>query len=145
LWFDDQPLLLFSLRYDRHDVFWHALFHELDHVAHDEGRDEPIIDQDMMGKCSAGIEIEQRANAAAANLLIPQTELTRFMTRAGPYVPGHLIIEFAEKLAIHPGIVVGQLQHHGIIAWSSMNSFKSRVREFLVPHAMSDGFGRVSR
>src|SRR5262249_29617096 len=44
-WIDESsPVIALSLRFDRVDNFWFVLFHEIDHVLHGEGRDEPIYE-----------------------------------------------------------------------------------------------------
>jgi HTH-type transcriptional regulator/antitoxin HigA len=142
MWDGTNPVIAMTLRYDKHDIFWHALFHELDHIKHGEGKSEAIIDSEMMGKCSAGIDAEQRANAAAAAILIPTHELQRLMREIQLSYSEAFILEFAKSLRVHPGIVVGQLQHHERLPWSAFARLKSRIREFIVPAAFTDGFGK---
>lgn len=142
MWTGSTPVIAMTLRYDKHDIFWHALFHELDHIKHGEGKREAIIDSEMMGKCSAGIEAERRANAAAASILIPAQELARLIREIQFSYSEAFILDFAKRLNVHPGVVVGQLQHHEKLPWSAFVRLKSRIREFLVPAAFTDGFGK---
>lgn len=142
MWVESNPVVAMTLRYDRHDIFWHALFHELDHIKHGEGRSEAIVDSEMMGKCSAGIEAERRANQAAAAVLIPPLELQRLMQEIQLSYSETLILDFAKRLNVHPGILVGQLQHHERLPWSAFSRLKSRIREYVVPAAFTDGFGK---
>lgn len=145
LWFDKQPLIALTLRYDRHDIFWHALFHELDHVEHEEGTTEPIVDSDLMADCSHGVKTEKRANQAAASRLIPAQEMERFISRINPYYSDQTILSFAAQLKVHPGIVVGQLQHRELVPWSSFSRLKAKIREVITQTAVTDGFGRLAR
>src|SRR5262249_40913052 len=140
MWFKDQPLIVLSLRYDKHDIFWHALFHELDHIEHGEGKSEPVIDSDLLKDCSHGPRTEKRANQSAASRLIPRDEMDQFISRFNPYYSDAAILNFAARVNVHPGIVVGQLQHRGIVPWSSFSRFKAKIRDIIVPNAVTDGF-----
>jgi HTH-type transcriptional regulator/antitoxin HigA len=145
LWLNRQPVIALTLRYDRHDIFWHALFHELDHIEHEEGMAEPIVDANLMTDCSHGVHTEKRANQAAASKLIPAEELERFISKASQFYSEQNILSFAAHLNVHPGIVVGQLQHKGLIPWSSFNRLKAKIREVITQTALTDGFGRLAR
>jgi HTH-type transcriptional regulator/antitoxin HigA len=142
MWTDSNPVIAMTLRYDKHDIFWHALFHELDHIKHGEGRSEAIVDSDMMRNCSAGVDAERRANEAAAAVLVPPHELQRLMQDIQLSYSEAFILDFAKRLNVHPGILVGQLQHHERLPWSAFSRLKSRIREYLVPAAFTDGFGK---
>jgi HTH-type transcriptional regulator/antitoxin HigA len=145
MWHGTTPLIVMTLRYDKHDIFWHALFHELDHVRHGEGKDVAIVETDMMSRCSAGAAIERRANAVAAATLISPPELDRFrklMQRAYSEVT---VLTFAARMQVHPGIVVGQLQHLEDLPWSAFSRLKSKIRSTLVQTAFTDGFPSLDR
>jgi HTH-type transcriptional regulator / antitoxin HigA len=139
-WFRGQPLVALTLRYDKHDIFWHALLHELDHIEHGEGKTEAIVDSNLLNDCSHGQASEKRANKHAANKLIPSNELEAFIARVQPFFSDASIVDFAKRMNVHPGIVVGQLQHHGLIPWSTFAGYKVRIRELITPSAKSDGF-----
>jgi HTH-type transcriptional regulator/antitoxin HigA len=138
-----RPVIVLTLRYDRHDIFWHALFHELDHLQHGEGLSQPVVDANLMGDCSHGEDTEKRANTAAANILVPQKELERFISSAKPYFSEREIVSFAQAQRVHPGIVVGQLQHHKLLSFSSFNKLKAKIRTELIKTTVTDGFGRL--
>jgi HTH-type transcriptional regulator/antitoxin HigA len=142
MWFKNQPLIALTLRYDKHDIFWHALFHELDHIEHSEGMSEPIVDSDLLRDCSHGAQSEKRANRTAASRLIPSEEMERFISKVNPYYSDAAILSFAANLQVHTGIVVGQLQHRGLVPWSSFSRLKAKIRDVLVQTAVTDGFGR---
>lgn len=145
LWLDKTaPAVALSLRYDRHDMFWHALFHELDHIEHEEGQDSPMLDRDLFLSDTKGKpEEEIRANKNAADRLIADREFEAFVAKAKNSYSEAYITRFADQEHVHPGIVVGRLQHLEYIPWSSYNFLKSKVRPFLAEHALTDGFGVV--
>ncbi len=136
------PAIALSLRYDRHDMFWHALLHELDHIEHEEGQDVPMLDRDLFVYDQKTKPAEElRANDNAADRLIPSHNFDAFVAQANKSYSEANIIRFADRMKIHPGIVVGRLQHSECIPWSSYNFLKSKVRPFLTQHALTDGFG----
>ena len=140
MWFRNQPLIALTLRYDKHDIFWHALLHELDHIEHGEGKTEPIVDSNLLSDCSHGEKSEKRANKHAASRLISSKDLEAFIASVQPFFSEAVILDFAKKMDVHPGIVVGQLQHHSLIPWSTFAGYKVRIRELLAPSAKTDGF-----
>jgi len=145
LWLTEaQPAIALSLRYDRHDMFWHTLLHELDHIEHEEGQDSPMLDRDLfVSDQRTKPEEELRANNNAAGRLIPRGDFDAFVAQANKSYSEVTIAHFADRMKVHPGIVVGQLQHRDCIPWSSYNFLKSKVRPFLTEHALTDGFGLV--
>ena len=74
--------------------------------------------------CSADQRYEHDADQFAANTLIPQTEYNAFV-EAREYYPENFK-EFAERLNIDVGIVVGRLQHDQHIKISWHNSLRKR-------------------
>jgi HTH-type transcriptional regulator/antitoxin HigA len=142
----DKPVIALSLRYDRIDSFWHTLFHELSHI---KNKDSYILDVDMVGadRCiSSGVlsEIEARANRDAAEWLIPKEKMQSFISRTRPFYYTEKIIQFANLMKIHPGIIAGQLQYKKEIDWAANRLMLVKVRHILVSSAMTDGWGTTS-
>ena len=149
LWLDEKsPVVVLSLRFDRIDYFWHTLFHELGHVKHRDGaesRDCPIVDIDIVGQTAEPVEddAEKSADQFATEFLVDQSELNSFIARIDPLYAKQRIINFAAKVKVHPGIVVGQLQFRRKVAWSSFRPMLEKVRHIVVQRAVTDGWGRV--
>ena len=140
------PVVALSLRYDRIDWFWHTLMHELGHVQYRDGLDRPLPpDTNLVGDESTPERdkpgIERRADRFAAGFLIRQRELTRFAAGVAPYFSKEKIRQFAERLGVHPGIVVGQLQHRGKIPYRYHRKMLVKVRERVISSALTDGWG----
>jgi len=86
-------------------------------------------------------DIEARANENAAEALIPKREMDGFIARVNPMFSEEQIVGFARRIAVHPGLVVGQLQNRGLIPWSFHRKHLEKVREYVVANAITDGFG----
>jgi len=113
----EKALIQLSLRYKTEDQFWFSFFHEAGHILHDPKK-EVFIDDGRSDDVR-----EQRANRFAANFLIPPgaaAELADLTTRSS-------ILEFAGRIGIAPGIVLGRLQRERIVPWPTrLNSLKCR-------------------
>lgn len=144
-WLDERsPVIIVSLRYDRIDGFWHTLLHECGHVLRDDGLNENApLDTDLLGDGSEAEkpENEQEVDAFAAESLIAREELDDFITRIGPLYSKRAIKGFANRIGVHPGIVVGQLQHRREISYAHSRDLLVRVRHIITGSALTDGWG----
>ena len=126
---NDKAILQLSFRYLTDDQFWFTFFHEAGHLLlHGqkhfftstlEGEKPWILE-------GAGVpltEEEQEANAFAASTLVPQ-EFQHELFKVP--LNGRAVIRFAHHVGVSPGVVVGQLQHHGRIGFDQLNRLKRR-------------------
>jgi HTH-type transcriptional regulator/antitoxin HigA len=70
---------------------------------------------------------EDEANCFARDILIPPDALDDFLRRHGRTLTNEEIHDFAEAIGVGPGIVVGRLQHDGILKWHQGNALKQTV------------------
>ena len=118
-WLDDgRPLIQLSLLRKRADIFWFTFFHEAAHVL-DGYRAEAAINLDGVRRADPA---ERAADQFAANLLIPPDHWREF-TGNSP-ITATAITSFADRVGIHPGIVVGRLQHEKKISRSAHNDLR---------------------
>ena len=117
----DKALILMSLRYKTNDHFWFTFFHEAAHILL-HGKKEIFIDE-AEGFDSAK---ENEANDFASDILIPEDAYSQFT--AGKLFHPVDIKAFAKRIRVHPGIVVGRLQHDELIHYSWHNKLKERLR-----------------
>jgi HTH-type transcriptional regulator/antitoxin HigA len=142
------PVIALSLRHDRIDSFWFTLMHELCHVKNRDGLQGIVtVDTLMFGKDAQPFENktepEKQADAFASQFLIDQERLTKFIARVRPYYYKSKINNFANLIQVHPGLVVGQLQHRKVIDWSHNREMLPKVREVATQSTVSDGWGNV--
>lgn len=122
----DRPLIQLSLYGKTNDRFWFTLFHEAAHILlHGKNRKskESVFLDDPVRQTSTSMQ-EREANDWARDWLIPSTykrDLVQLKTRMA-------VLAFARQLSIHPGIVVGRLQHDDVIPPSWMNDLKDSFR-----------------
>lgn len=140
------PVVAVSLRYDRIDWFWHTLFHELGHVQRRDGLNKDVvIDTDLVGdsRQNSGEKpiSEKRADEFAIATLIPEDELRDFIARVHPLYSQGKIQGFANRIGVHPGIVVGQLQFREKITYAHNRKMLAKVRSIVTSTALTDGWG----
>ena len=121
-----RPLIQMSLYGKTNDKFWFTFFHETAHILlhanTTEDRKAVFLDDPNAGH--TGDPKEHEANQWAGNRLIPSQyahELSTLRTKVA-------VAAFADRIGIHPGIVVGRLQHDGLIEPSWMNELKQSFR-----------------
>lgn len=140
---DGSPVVAVSVRFNRIDAFWFTVMHEVSHVRH---RDAISVDTDLAGEDEAPSLlkdlVEQRADSEAAEWLVPHDKLDSFMRRVGPLYSKPRIIQFAHTIKMHPGIIVGQLQHHGELGYSAHRDMLVKIRHWVSEVALTDGWGR---
>jgi HTH-type transcriptional regulator / antitoxin HigA len=116
-----KALIQLSLLYKTDDQLWFTFFHEAGHILL-HGKRDIFLEEDNQTNNK-----EDDANRFAADWLIPANEYRNFDPR-GNYFSKAEINEFAEKLGIAPGIVVGRLQHDGRIPMKNCNDLKRKLR-----------------
>jgi HTH-type transcriptional regulator / antitoxin HigA len=147
-WLDDQsPVIVVSLRFDRLDWFWHTLMHEIAHLKKGEGKERPTLDTQLVGSDAQPFEekvaSEKEADLFALRFLVDQGKLDNFIARVHPLYSKVKIAAFANKIHVHPGIVVGQLQHREKIAYAHSRDFLAKVKDVVIASALTDGWGET--
>jgi Zn-dependent peptidase ImmA (M78 family) len=117
----DRALIQLSLRHKTNDHFWFSLFHEAGHLLARKRIDVvDLADGEM-----AVSEAEDDADRFARDTLVPPAEYAAFVDRAT--FSDQAVREFAQRLEVAPGIVVGRLQRDGHIDPNHLNGLKKRV------------------
>ncbi|WP_439498472.1 ImmA/IrrE family metallo-endopeptidase [Bosea sp. (in: a-proteobacteria)] len=107
-----------SFRYRSDDHFWFTLFHEIGHlILHGESH------LFLEGASQIASHDEAEANEFAANTLVPPDARNEFIHIRQKF---SLVMRFAKRVGVSPGIVVGQMQKAGILRHDQMNFLKIR-------------------
>ncbi|MBE9256660.1 HigA family addiction module antitoxin [Dolichospermum sp. LEGE 00246] len=113
-----KALIQLSLYGKSNDRFWFNFFHEAAHILlHNK---ENIFLDEWNSRKSLKSELEQEADKWSREFLIPpeyEEELAQIRFETD-------VVDFAERISIHPAIVVGRLQYDHLIDYSSMNGLK---------------------
>jgi HTH-type transcriptional regulator / antitoxin HigA len=130
-WLSERRALVgLTLRYKTDDQLWFTLFHEIGHILlhrnkrsfvvdnPEEDLSDRVVDPEMQ-------QFESEANNFSADALIPPNALGEFMREKA--FTNDSIHEFAEAIGVGPGIVVGRLQHDGVLKHHQGNALKQKL------------------
>ena len=117
-WIDNEKVMMaLNTRGAYNDKFWFSFFHELKHVLQKAKR-KMIVNQENKLDDS---ELELEADIFAKETLIPSKYIDELWD-----INESSIISLANKISIHPGIVVGRLQKEKRIPYSKYNYLKCK-------------------
>jgi Zn-dependent peptidase ImmA (M78 family) len=127
---DKKALVALTLRYKTDDQLWFTLFHEIGHILLHRNRrsfvvdnaaedlSDPIVDPEMR-------QYEAEANQFSADSLIPPGILGEFVRKKT--FTSDSIHDFAQSVGVGPGVVVGRLQHDGVLQRHQGNRLKQKL------------------
>jgi HTH-type transcriptional regulator/antitoxin HigA len=145
-WIDGKPVIAVSVRWDRIDAFWLTVMHEFVHIKHG---DALSVDVNLVHESEFGLavaigddESERRATDEAIETLVPKAELQSFITRVSPLYATARIVQFGHRIEMHPGVIVGQLQHRGEVRYSAHRDLLVKVRHLVTETTLTDGWSR---
>ncbi|HEV2132887.1 MAG TPA: HigA family addiction module antitoxin [Terracidiphilus sp.] len=130
-WLNDKWALVgLTLRYKWDDQMWFTLFHEIGHLVLHRSQKRFVIDNAAEDLTDPVIDPEMRkfeveANQFAADSLIAPEMLGKFIKENS--FTNESIHSFAELIGVGPGIVVGRLQHDGILKPHQGNKLKQKL------------------
>jgi HTH-type transcriptional regulator / antitoxin HigA len=114
-----------SLRHKTDDHFWFSCMHEIGHIL-DRPRHDFVDAVDAQPSDYEDAEAEARADAFARNVLLEPAAFQAFVARGA--FDATAVRAFAEEQSVAPGIVVGRLQHDGLIPPNRHNNLKRALR-----------------
>jgi HTH-type transcriptional regulator / antitoxin HigA len=129
---DTHAMVGLTIRYKSDDQLWFTFFHEVAHILlHRELRSfvvdnaadhmgDDVVDPDMA-------KYEEEADRFAADSLIPPVALAEFLRLHRKTLTNDEIHDFAESVGIGPGIVIGRLQHDGVLEHWQGNDLKQKL------------------
>jgi addiction module HigA family antidote len=115
-----KALIQICLRYKTSDQLWFTFFHEAAHILK-HGKKLIFLEMDGLDG-----EAEDEANAFASEILVPPAAYLEFVGRTSRF-SRQAVLDFARAVRIHPGIVVGRLQHDRHLDFSHLNDLKTRL------------------
>ncbi len=121
-----KALMQLSLRHKSDDHLWFSFFHEAAHILLHTKKG---IIMEFNGKTDA---LETEANLWAGQFLLPRADVAAFCQQR-PMTDAR-IKAFAKRMGVSPGIVVGRLQHDGVVPHMAFNHLKRRL-QFIRPRA----------
>lgn len=130
-WLSDKKALVgLTLRYKTDDQLWFTLFHEIGHILLHRNKRSFVLDNAAEDLSDRVVDPEMQqyeaeASRFSADMLIPPRALSDFIRRG--VFTNDSIHDFAEVIGVGPGIVVGRLQHEGLLARHQGNALKQKL------------------
>ena len=120
----DKASIVLSVRYRSNDHLWFTFFHEAGHLLLHSPAEIYVDELSIGGEASLNRE-EKEANEFASEFLLPKDLYKDLPNRR---LFSRDVISLARKASIAPGVVVGQLQHAGILGYQNLNGLKRRYK-----------------
>ena len=114
----NRAIIQMSLRMRSNDHFWWTFFHEAAHIVLHRGRN--FMDDEN----GVGDGAEEEADQWAKELLVGQARFEAL--KALRPRSKEQIVSFAREINLHPGILVGMMQHERILPFTHLNGLKAR-------------------
>lgn len=130
-WVKNNPVIALTGRYKRNDNFWFTIAHEIGHVLlHANKIKSPVFIDSLDNTDLLDSHSEEReANDFAAEHL--KYEEIRHHFKGLARISGLRVEQCAQDLGIHPGIIVGYLQHEKMLSYRNLNEFKLCIESIL--------------
>ena len=119
----NKALIQLNLRYRWADIFWFTFFHEAHHVLA-KGPKRTFVD---LKNGMARDEAELAADRFAADFLIPPALWDSFVSTDVSPDSEDAVKSFAATAGVDAGVVVGRLQHEGIIGHKDLNGLRPQL------------------
>ncbi|MBN1319631.1 MAG: HigA family addiction module antidote protein [Thermoleophilia bacterium] len=116
----EKAVVLSSVRGKWADIFWFSLFHELGHLLLHGNATFVEIESQRETRDAA----EEEADAFARDALVPADAYTAFVEARD--FSDAAIARFATSVEIHPGVLVGRLQHDRLVGHDRGNHLRMR-------------------
>jgi HTH-type transcriptional regulator / antitoxin HigA len=121
-----RAIIQLSLRYRWEDIFWFTFFHEACHLLNHRKKQLFIEPKKRPGATTPELQewlrLEEEADRFATRTLIPSSHDKELQSLSITDVP-----HFAQELGIAPAIVIGRMQHDGLIPYSHGNQLRRRL------------------
>jgi len=121
----EKVILAMNDRRSYADTFWFSLFHEIEHVLQQKLK-TTFISANIQEMMQTDEMLEQEADAFAQEVLIPGEAYSKFAVKT--YYSEAEVIAFAQSIRIHPGIVVGRMQHDSLLAQNCLCHLKEKYQ-----------------
>lgn len=117
--YDGRPAIFISKRFKTHDHVWFTIIHELAHLLLHYGKGSSFVSDENL---TSSDKKDAEANEFARNFFVDKETYKAFSSNDD--ISLHDIYEFARQEGVHPGIIVGFLQHDERLRHDQMNKAK---------------------
>jgi addiction module HigA family antidote len=120
-WINDTPIIQLTNRYKRYDILWFTFFHEIGHILK-HGKKAIFLEESAIAKLDKAKEDE--ADEFAAEILLSKKEEEEIIDNGD--FSCKAIKSAAKRYSTHPSVIIGRLQHLGLIKyWQDQSLMKN--------------------
>jgi addiction module HigA family antidote len=112
-WINNIPCIQLSGRSKRYDTFWFSFFHEIGHILLHGKKDIFLEDIDYSEE---QLEKERQADQFSSDVLLTEKE-TKLIIEGNDF-GATALKRYAVQFNTHPAIIVGRLQHLGVLPFA---------------------------
>lgn len=123
-WINDNPLIQLTARYGQNDRFWFTFFHELGHIIL---HGKKYISLENIDFAAADPEKEQQAHEFAVKHTFSKEQEEKLLREHPKSITRDDIVGYAREFNTHPAMIIGRLQHLGIIHFSVGREFMEPI------------------
>jgi addiction module HigA family antidote len=124
-WFHNKPIIQLSGRFKTNDHFWFTFLHEAAHIILHGKKD--IFIENVAGTKTDRTK-EEEADTFAAKVLIEEKDWKEIKNKL-PMMTKE-VEQFASKIRVAPGIIIGRLQHEDLVSKAFGNDLKTKIELF---------------
>jgi HTH-type transcriptional regulator/antitoxin HigA len=121
-WINNRPLIQLTARYKKNDSFWFTFFHELGHILLHGKKYISLENVDF--EAADPVKEEEAHQFAIKHTFTNEQEKEVLQNKI---ITEQDIIDYARKFNTHPAMIIGRLQHDGIIPYSVGRQFMEPV------------------
>lgn len=119
-WINENPLIQLTARYGQNDRFWFTFFHELGHIIL---HGKKYISLENIDFAASDPEKEQEAHDFAVKHTFSKEQEEKLLREHPTSITAEDIVGYAQEFNTHPAMIIGRLQHLGLIHFSVGHGF----------------------
>nr|WP_321453840.1 ImmA/IrrE family metallo-endopeptidase [uncultured Carboxylicivirga sp.] len=121
-WLHNVPLIQLTARYKKNDSFWFTFFHELGHIIL---HGKKYISLENVDFAAADPVKEEEAHQFAVGITFSNEQEKELLENKT--ITEQDIVDYAKKFNTHPAMIIGRLQHDGLIPYSVGRQFMEPI------------------
>ncbi len=119
------PVITYTMRYDRIDNFWFTVAHEIAHILlHIKNKDDYFVDNLE----EINTKQEKEANEYALKM-IKADQIKEYFKDIKTYISEWRVNDCAKQVGVSPALVAGVLQHEGKLSRRNLNRLKEPISD----------------
>lgn len=134
---NENPVIVYTCRFDRLDHFWFTLAHEIAHVIEHLSKFNDKCFLDDLSNDNANDELEKQADEKAEDIL-KVNEIIKESLQYIRYFSEEKLNNLSIKLNIEQSVILGVLQYKGYVGYRRLNKYKTKVK-YLFPTEVNFG------